>query len=358
MPGDPLGIAQLPALLDRIRPDVALFVQDWTLIAAHARTLRRRGSTKAVLYCPIEGTALDPAAVEHFALVDHLVLYAHAARREVEQAASNAGLAHHLPPISVVPHGIDTSVFRPFSTRAAARRRAFPKLADPHRAFIFLNANRNTPRKRIDVTLEAFAIFVRDKPANVSLCLHMGLRDRGWPLRELILRFGLEERVLLTTAGEQRPELSDADLNVLYNACDVGVNTASGEGWGLVAFEHAATRAAQILPHTSVLEELWGDAALLVDPAGSHRYADDYVDHVVLSPHAVAVAMNESYANEYGREELARRAYERALSPHLRWSEIARSWRDLFARTASAPKSASAASSRCSSSRRPRGSRP
>ena len=54
-----------------------------------------------------------------------------------------------------------------------------------------------------------------------------------------------------------RDEFSNDDLNRLYGACDVGVNTSCGEGWGLVSFEHALTGAAQVVPRNSVCEELW-----------------------------------------------------------------------------------------------------
>lgn len=43
------------------------------------------------------------------------------------------------------------------------------QLAD---SFLVLNANRNQKRKRIDITLKAFAALARDKPENVKLLLH------------------------------------------------------------------------------------------------------------------------------------------------------------------------------------------
>jgi len=57
--------------------------------------------------------------------------------------------------------------------------------------------------------------------------------------------------VIFASAG-----LDDRELNLLYNACDVGLNTASSEGWGMVSFEHAATGAAQIVPRSWVCGEV------------------------------------------------------------------------------------------------------
>jgi hypothetical protein len=61
----------------------------------------------------------------------------------------------------------------------------------------------------------------------------------------------------MTQADNSRPKFSDEQLNFLYNACDVGINTTTGEGWGMPSFEHAATRAAQIVPHHTSLADLW-----------------------------------------------------------------------------------------------------
>jgi D-inositol-3-phosphate glycosyltransferase len=62
----------------------------------------------------------------------------------------------------------------------------------------------------------------------------------------LVERFELKERVYLNPlAGGV---VDDRQLNLLRNACDVGINTSMGEGWGLAGFEHGATGAAQIVP--------------------------------------------------------------------------------------------------------------
>jgi len=41
------------------------------------------------------------------------------------------------------------------------------------------------------------------------------------------------------------------------HACDVGVNTCKGEGFGLVNFEHAACRVAQVVPNHTSCKELF-----------------------------------------------------------------------------------------------------
>ena len=82
------------------------------------------------------------------------------------------------------------------------------------------------------------------------------------PILALAASHGIADRLRVTELGAA--PLSDAELNLVYNACEVGVNSAMGEGWGMVSFEHAATGAAQIVPDSSACAELWEGAAELV----------------------------------------------------------------------------------------------
>src|SRR5262249_15522899 len=145
--------------------------------------------------------------------------------------------------IEVIPFGVDAETFYPMSSATDIAKSQLGVLPDTQipGSFIVLNANRNQPRKRIDITLKAFSIFAKDKPDNVKLYLHMGVQDLGWHIVKVARRFGIEERIIVSDSGGPSPSLGDEDLNSIYNACDVGINTASCEGWGLVAFEHAAT---------------------------------------------------------------------------------------------------------------------
>ena len=65
--------------------------------------------------------------------------------------------------------------------------------------FIVLNANRNQPRKRMDLTMEGFSLFAKDKPENVFLHLHIGLKDIGWDLKYLAKRYQLADRLIYST---------------------------------------------------------------------------------------------------------------------------------------------------------------
>ncbi len=92
--------------------------------------------------------------------------------------------------------------------------------------------------------MKGFAIFAADKPKNVRLYLHMGIQDTGWNVLTLAERYSITDRLILTSRSMGIPAVSDEELNGIYNACEVGLNASSSEGWGLVSFKHGATRAA------------------------------------------------------------------------------------------------------------------
>jgi D-inositol-3-phosphate glycosyltransferase len=214
--------------------------------------------------------------------------------------------------------------------RRAARRQVLPPSPEFDDAFIVLNANRNQPRKRIDLTIEGFALFAQGKPDNVKLYLHMGLEDAGWNLAVMARRHGIEHRLILSSPERGVPTASEARLNLIYNACDVGLNTSTGEGWGLVSFEHGATGAAQIVGRHSACAELWEGAAELMQPSYRLTTERTLIDGWYVTPETVAAAIQKLYADRDLRLERGRQAHANATRPEYAWHAIADRWRALF----------------------------
>ncbi|HEX6371978.1 MAG TPA: hypothetical protein VF006_23845 [Longimicrobium sp.] len=338
--GEPFGSNRLVPLAEALRPDVILLVSDPSVVREYLRVLggwRERASVRVAAYVPVERAPLMRGYVEPLGGLDLLVAYTEFGAQAFRHAQARIQARQpgfRLPPIAVVPHGVDTGVFHPLHPgvppdRTAVRRRLFGD-DEAHDAFIVLNANRNQPRKRIDVTIQGFAEFARDKPRNVLLFLHMGRRDLGWDVVEMCERHGLDGRLVMSTAGQGMPLLSPAEVNDVYNACDVGLNTASGEGWGLVAFEHAATGAAQVGPDHSAPAELWRGAAELLPPAYTLVNHENMEDELVVSPQSVAVALERLYDDRGYLLEMSRRAYENATRPEYQWDAVAERWAQLL----------------------------
>jgi D-inositol-3-phosphate glycosyltransferase len=190
-------------------------------------------------------------------------------------------------------------------------------------AWVVLNASRPDPRKRIDLSLEAFARFARTRPPDVRLCLHQAHAHAQFvePLRRLAAELGIADRLLWWPL--KPGVLDDALLNRLYNACAVGLNTSLGEGFGLVSFEHAATGAPQLLPDHPALRELWGEAALRLGPVRPVRTEYSPLRLGEVDPQSVADGLTRLHEDRVAYAELSAAGRVRCQAPDLRWRSSA-----------------------------------
>jgi D-inositol-3-phosphate glycosyltransferase len=331
---DRYGFDRMAPLIAEIQPRIVFLLYDIVFQVQYLEHLRKAAAKpRAVFYSPVESGPIAPEIMQRLDSLSRYVVFTEYGRREIESALRTVrenDPAFQFPELDVIPHGVATEKFFPLPDKSEARQRM--KLGDAeHRdAFIVLNANRNMPRKRIDITMEGFAHFAQDKPANVKLYLHMATEDTGWNVLILAKRYGIFDRLIMTQADNSRPTFSDEQLNFLYNACDIGINTTTGEGWGMPSFEHAATRAAQIVPRHTSLADLWKDAAEFIDPVMTLTYPGNLTHAHIVSPDGVAAALQRLYKDRPRREALAAAAHRNATRPEFNWTSIAGRWRKLF----------------------------
>jgi D-inositol-3-phosphate glycosyltransferase len=293
-----------------------------------------RRQCRMLLYLPIEGQLTDEDIAQPLELVDVCILYTWQARDEA--AAMCARIAQRrpgfqAPRLGVAGHGVDTRHFFPLADRIAVRHRLFPDRPELHDAFLVLNANRPYHRKRLDLTIKGFGRFARDRP-DAWLYLHVGRMPVAEEarLRGLIAECGAGERVLLNHLNPSGDKLDIEHLNLLYNASDVGLTTAMGEGWGLGTFEHAATGAAQIVPDHTSFRENWQGAAELLPPVGREHIFYELTDMFVISPEDVAAALARLHNDVPYRQGMARAAYARATDPRYSWDTVAKIFQSLI----------------------------
>ena len=346
--GDVFAAFQAKQLIEEIEPDLVFILHDIWYFAHYLRTLGPyRDRLKIVCTIPLDGRIIDEDDTAPLEAADRVVVYTEFARKEFEGAFDRLREKRgggEFPVVDVIPHGVDRNRFHPFPQllqasfaspgRADAKRKVFANLQAPENSFIVLNASRIDQRKRIDLTIEGFAMFAAGKPANVRLCLHHAIM--GEPeenrTRSLVERFGLTDRMVLNPlAGGV---VDDAELNLLYNACDVGINTSMGEGWGLVSFEHGAAGAAQIVPRHSACAEIWSGRAEMIQPARYYKPEFSTLEMGEVSAEGVAQALGNLYDNPQHRQQLAQAAYQAALNPVYAWDAIAEQFDDLFAEMA------------------------
>ena len=61
--------------------------------------------------------------------------------------------------------------------------------------------------------------------------------------------------------------MSDQEINIMYNAADIGWNTCDGEGFGLCNFEQAGVGVPQVVPNIGGFKDFFNsENSILVDP--------------------------------------------------------------------------------------------
>lgn len=324
-------------LCTQCEPRVVLVHHDLWTFGRYAKLLRP-AAHEAVLvaYVPLDGEIADPE--EARGLLEYDLVVAYTAWAEAELRGAWRALGESGPTLAVIGHGVDRAAFRPAPElvesgyapegRARAKREVFARWPLADESFVVLNASRPTPRKRLDLTLAGFAQFARDKPETVRLCLHLPIHEPEHLvlLRGLAELHGIGSRLVINPLGEHEV-VDDEELNLLYNACDLGLNTSMGEGWGLVSFEHAAAGAPQVVPGHSACAELWEDCAQIVAPA--RRYVPRFspLRLAELDASDVAASLDAVYRDPSLQHRLATAGLGRVSRPELGWDELGARWR-------------------------------
>jgi D-inositol-3-phosphate glycosyltransferase len=236
----------------------------------------------------------------------------------------------HPESYSVIPHGVDTKAFYPVAKKGARKA-----LGLPLDGFYVGNVNRNQSRKRIDLTIKAFANFYKTHP-DARLLLHCVMTDvQGWDLEQLARFYNVRDRVIFSHGLFKNMTASITQLNLLYNALDVQVNTGGGEGWGLTSFEGAAAKVPQVVPNWSATTEIWGDAAKLLKVCEvRHEPATVNTMQAVVDTNHVAEVLSELYDSPQLREEVGNKCFEVTQRPEYTWEAVGKKFDEVFKKIA------------------------
>lgn len=241
-------------------------------------------------------------------------------------------------PIYFFPHGFDSETYYPIPATIC---RIYHQLSLD--AFLILNLNRNQPRKRWDHTMMALADVIehhqklkKDSSKNKHprpIQLVIGTQAQGfWDTIEILeneLRRRQLSKDLIPEYIHVLPnaqQLTDRDINVLYNACDIGLNTCEGEGFGLCQFEHLALMGPQVAPNIGGFKEfLNAQNSILVEPRWNY-YIDKQRDGIgglaeVGDPKEYADGIWRYYQNPSMLKRHGRKGREEILQ-HYRWESM------------------------------------
>jgi D-inositol-3-phosphate glycosyltransferase len=329
--GDYLGLKRLDDILIRTDPEIIFILNDVWVVNKYLDLIKKhytgKSLPKIVTYFPIDAEEHDPDWYKHFDIVSQAVTYTEFAKNVVSKVAPEID-------VKIIPHGVNKKeFFQLFSIRKEAKKILFSKpelsfLVED--SFIFLNANRNQARKKVDITIEAFKLFAENKPDNVRLYLHMGIEDAAVDIVKFAKRLGIFPRVLYTNMNKGIQKIPTDKLNLIYNATDVGLNSGLGEGWSLTNMEHAVTGAPQVVADHSALSEIYKDIGLLVPPVSDWIFDKVMTRGKLITAESLAEKMELIYSNKELYTSLSLASKNKFLSPEYSWEVIGKQWNQVF----------------------------
>lgn len=171
-------------------------------------------------------------------------------------------------PIHVLKHAFNKDNYFPIPKHIA--RKYFDINPDD---FIILNLNRNQPRKRWDLCIQAYIKFISKHRNDKIKLLVMTNVIGSWDLIQLMkfegkkYDMGVGELKNFFTFIQNPQKISDAEINVMYSVADIGWNTCDGEGFGLCNFEQAGVGKPQIIPNIGGFKDFFNqNNSLLIEP--------------------------------------------------------------------------------------------
>lgn len=334
--GDVMGYNRIAEFVNK-GIDLIFILNDIWVIAKYLDTIKsfwkeaNKEIPKIIVYYPVDGEGYSADWFKDFDIVDKVVVYTEFGKRVTQKARPD------LDPI-IIPHGAANtdSFYNIDASKEDIKLKAYNNERLAQDSFVVLNANRNQPRKRLDISLLGFALFAKDKPNSVMYHHHAGIKDAGWHLVDLVrrierdLEIDLEKRIILTNQEMQTQKVSMKELNLLYNAADVGINTSLGEGWGLIQTEHASLGKPQIVGNHSACSELFHDVGLLIDVDSVVRDPHHLTKRCFVSADHLAKHLNTLYKSEDTYNNLATLSKEKFSLPYYDWKEIGKKWAELF----------------------------
>lgn len=315
---DPFGSHRIADIIRRENPDLVWVTNDiWVALQLweKVKELKEKMGFKWFVYTPIDSYGLFPELNGPIMEWDGIATYTEFGKKELE-------IMGYTKPVRIIGHGTDFTKFFPLDKRECRE-----KLGVPEDVFVVFNGNRNQPRKRIDLTIKAFIKFAKDKD-DARLWLNMGSKDMGWDLIPLFKRVARDEgydptgKLILTSPHFSTDNcLSVEQLNQVYNAVDIGINTCIGEGWGLVNTEHGATGVMQLVPDHTSLKEIF-DEMPRIECNATETDRNYGLERFVPDPECAANLLTYYYENRDILKEHGQWCYNRLHEEFCTWPYI------------------------------------
>ena len=272
------GFNKIHEYLDMVRPDVVMIYNDPLIIHRFIDAMKYDKATspyKLWVYVDQVYEGIAPPLVETISKNAHRVYCF------TKYWADVYAKYDSFPDIRILENAVDTTLFSKMSDVMRGNIRATMGL--PFNAVLMVNANRNSQRKRLDLSIMGFVELIARNPEkpyyymvvtgmnaqqgayyDVSRIYTAEIKRRGLTIED----FG-KRLMLVDTSAKPVP---DSAINEIYNAADIGVNTSDGEGFGLCQIEHLYTGAPQIVTDIGTYRSFMDESVCGFVPPGDRVY--------------------------------------------------------------------------------------
>lgn len=274
------GFNKFKEYVDMVEPNIVMIYNDALIVNRFLESLKLNPEEpkpfKIWIYLDQVYRANNRSLIQNMEkYADRFLVFTERWKEEFIQHTSNKTI-----PVDVLEHGVDMTLFKRLTVGEKSGLRANLKI--PQDATVILNVNRNSERKRLDLTVMAFVRFLAKNPnayllmvtgARVELGGHYELQSIFMnELRRAKLELETYMNRLMIVDSSPPNILADELINQLYNVADVGINTSNGEGFGLCQLEHMATGSPQVVLDVGDYHCFMNDQTAVFVPPTAYEY--------------------------------------------------------------------------------------
>jgi glycosyltransferase involved in cell wall biosynthesis len=310
----PLGVDVIGGYAQHFGADVVISLYD---VWAFPPNVRRAFDPPWIAMTPIDGAPVSPFIKAQVEQAEYPVAFSRFAERELQKAGIQC---------DYIPHGIDCDIFAPGDKEFARATLGLPQ--DVYMVTMVAANKGLPPRKSWPEALAGFAKFHQRHPETI-LYLHttkepFAPRREGVYLEDLAIALEIPRQAIIFADQESLAiGVPDEELAMIYQASDVFLNTAMGEGFGLPVLEAQACGTPVITQDCSAMSEITSNG-IAVEPLQPVWIPQLNYWWQMASVEKVNDALEFIYLN-WGDKDHAKRGIERgrALALEYNWPVVA-----------------------------------
>jgi hypothetical protein len=252
------GIYSINNVINELNPHMIISLNDTEPLKRQYAMLSDNNKQRFIPYMTVDCADIIPKWFPNFGKMLTLTNFA---KKEIKKLYSDCI-------VDVIPHPIDSKQFIPIKDKYQ-RELSRKKWNLPLNVFIVGSINANHIRKRWDLCIETFCRFAVNKD-DTFLLIKTNKAEKTkndysiTPFKDYDLNRLVYETCQKYDIPPTRYRIidgfySDADLNELYNCCDVGLSMTSGEGFGLTPCEMALCEVPQVITGFTSFPEIFSE---------------------------------------------------------------------------------------------------